>query len=137
MPLWKKKPKKVPQTSHVADGFTPSEKTLIGPGWSLKGRVYGKGQVVFQSRFEGEVDIQGRMTVDPLATVKGTVHVEEIHIHGTLEGTLEGSRTVVLEKTARVDGEVTTPRLQVDTGACLNGKVTMETPGTALKGQRK
>jgi cytoskeletal protein CcmA (bactofilin family) len=44
---------------------------------------------------------------------------------------------VTLEKSARVDGEVITPRLQMDTGARLNGNITMESPGTSLKGQRK
>jgi cytoskeletal protein CcmA (bactofilin family) len=137
MPFWKKKQKNAAPASHVEDGSTPFVKTLIGPGWRLKGRIYGKGQVVFQSRFEGEVDIQGCMTVDPPATVKGMFHAEEIHIYGTLEGGLEGSRTVALEKSARVDGDVTTPRLQMDTGARLNGKISMENTGTTLKGQRK
>ena len=137
MPFWKKKQKMAGQASNVGDGSAPSEKTIIGPGWCLKGRVYGKGQVVFQSTFEGELDIQGRMTVDTPATVKGMFRSEEIHIRGTLEGVLEGSRTVALEKSAKVDGEVTTPRLQVDSGARLNGKISMGKPGTAFKEQRK
>ena len=137
MPFWKKKQTKAAQKSNAQNGDTPSEKTLIGPGWCLKGRVYGKGQVVFQSTFEGELDIQGGMTVDTPATVKGMFRSEEIHIRGTLEGVLEGSRTVTLEKSAKVDGEVTTPRLQVDTGARLNGKISMKNPVATLKGQRK
>lgn len=137
MPFWKKKPKVAAEASNVQDGLTPSDKTLIGPGWHLKGRIYGKGQVVFQSMFEGELDIQGGMTIDTSATVKGMFRLEEIHIRGTLEGVLEASRMVTLEKSARVDGEVITPRLQMDKGAHLNGNITMESPGTSLKGQRK
>lgn len=137
MPFWKNKQKVVARASKADDGFTPSEKTLIGPGWRLKGRIYGKGQVVFQSMFEGELDIQGGMMVDTPATVKGMFRSEEIHIRGTLGGVLEGSRMVTLEKSARVEGEVITPRLQMDTGAHLDGKIRMENPGTSLKGQRK
>lgn len=137
MPFWKRKPKVAAEASNVKNGVTTSDKTLIGPGWHLKARVYGKGQVVFQSAFEGELDIQGGMTIDTSATVKGTFRSEEIHIRGTLEGVLQGSRMVVLEKSARVDGEVLTPRLQMDAGAYLNGSISMENPGTSLKGKRK
>jgi cytoskeletal protein CcmA (bactofilin family) len=137
MPFWKRKPKGAAEASIVKEGTTPSDKTLFGPGWRLKGRVYGKGQVVFQSTFEGELEIQGGMTVDTSATVKGMFRSEEIHIRGALEGVLEGSRMVVLEKSARVDGEVVTPRLQMDGGAHLNGSIAMASPGTVLKGQRK
>ena len=137
MPLWSKKPKVAGQTSNDGNGSTPSEKTVIGPGWCLKGRLYGKGQVVFQSTFEGELDIQGRMTIDTMAAVKGMFRSEETHIRGTLEGVLECSRMVALEKSARVDGDVITPRLQMDTGAYLNGKISMNNPGTSFKGQRE
>jgi len=137
MPLWKKKQKVAAQEPIGNDGVTPSERTLIGPGWHLKGRIYGKGQVVLQSTFEGELDIQGGMTVDTPATVKGMFRAEEIHIRGKLEGVLEGVRMVALEKSARVDGDVITPRVQMDAGAHLNGKVSMEKPEPSLKGQRK
>jgi len=137
MPFWKKKPKVAAEAANVQDGLAPSDKTVIGPGWHLKGRIYGKGQVVFQSTFEGELDIQGGMTVDTSATVKGMFRLEEIHIRGTLEGIIESSRMVTLEKSARVDGEVTTPRLQMETGAHLNGHIAMASSRTFLKGQRK
>ena len=68
MAFWSKKKK---GTARVENGDMPAEETLIGPGWRLKGRVYGKGTVVFQQAFEGELEIQGRLTIDPSAAVKG------------------------------------------------------------------
>jgi cytoskeletal protein CcmA (bactofilin family) len=43
---------------------------------------------------------------------------------------------VTLEASARVDGDVSTPRLQMVTGAYLNGNITMEAPQASLKRQR-
>ena len=126
MPLWKKKQKVSTTDPNTKGGAAPSEKTLIGPGWCLKGRIYGKGQVVVQSTFEGEMDLQGGVTVDTSATVKGMFRAEEFHIRGQLEGAMEGSRMIALESSARVDGEVTTPRLQMDAGAHLSGNVSMK-----------
>ena len=88
----------------------------------------GKGRWFFQQAFEGELEIQGRLTIDPSAAVKGMFRSEEIHIRGAVEGSLEGTRMVTLETSARVDGDVTTPRLQMMAGAYLNGNITMEGP---------
>jgi cytoskeletal protein CcmA (bactofilin family) len=92
--------------------------------------------VVFQQAFEGELEIQGRLTIDPSAAVKGMFRSEEIHVRGAVEGSLEGTRMVTLETSARVDGDVTTPRLQMVTGAYLNGNITMAAPQASLKRQR-
>jgi cytoskeletal protein CcmA (bactofilin family) len=137
MAFWSKKKEVTVPASRVGNDDRPTEETLIGPGWRLKGRVYGKGMVVFQQSFEGELEIQGRLTIDPSATVKGMFRSDEIHIRGVVDGTLEGTRMVKLEKSARVDGDVTTPRLQMATGAYLNGNITMEAPQASLKRQRK
>ena len=136
MAFWSKKKKSTIPAVRAENGDMPAEETLIGPGWRLKGRVYGKGTVVFQQAFEGELEIQGRLTIDPSAAVKGMLRSEEIHIRGAVEGSLEGTRMVTLETSARVDGDVTTPRLQMVTGAYLNGNITMEAPQASLKRQR-
>jgi len=136
MAFWSKKKKGTAPPARVENGDMPAEETLIGPGWRLKGRVYGKGTVIFQQAFEGELEIQGRLTIGPSAAVKGMFRSEEIHIRGAVEGSLEGTRMVTLETSARVDGDVTTPRLQMVTGAYLNGNITMEAPQASLKRQR-
>ncbi len=136
MVFWSKNKKSTTPAARVENGDMPAEETLIGPGWHLKGRVYGKGAVVFRQVFEGELEIQGRLTVDPSAAVKGMFRSEEIHIRGAVEGSLEGTRMVTLETSARVDGDVTTPRLQMTAGAYLNGNITMEAPQASLKRQR-
>jgi cytoskeletal protein CcmA (bactofilin family) len=136
MAFWSKKKKSTTPAARDQNGEMPAEETLIGQGWRLKGRVYGKGTVVFQQAFEGELEIQGRLTIDSSAAVKGMFRSEEIHIRGTVEGSLEGTRMVTLETSARVDGDVTTPRLQMMAGAYLNGNLTMEAPQASLKRQR-
>lgn len=136
MAFWSRKKKSTNPPARVENGDMPAEETLIGPGWRLKGRVYGKGTVVFQQAFEGELEIQGRLTIDPSAAVKGMFRSEEIHIRGEVEGSLEGTRMVTLETSARVDGDVTTPRLQMMAGAYLNGNITMDAPQASLKKQR-
>ncbi|GEM_PF-2993161 len=126
MVFWRSR-KKDKSTPSASEGrLNEAEQTLLGADWQVKGRIYGKGQVIFQSAFEGEMDIQGRVTVDSSADVKGNFCSEDIHIRGKVEGCLTCSRMVTLEETARFEGEMTTPQLQMEAGARLNGKITMD-----------
>ena len=113
---------------------TPADRTVMTPGWQVKGRIYGKGRVVIQSAYEGELEIQGPLIIESPATVKGFFRAEDIRVGGRLEGRLESSRGVHLEETARVDGQVQTPRLQMESGAQLNGDVAMPAHSAPAKG---
>ena len=113
----------------------PSDRTVLGPGWTFSGRVYGKGHVALQSVMEGELDLQGTLTLDSQATVKGTLRAEEVRLSGSFEGRLEGARLVVLEETARLEGDVVTRRLKMAGGARLNGQVDMASLTQSFRGQ--
>ena len=136
MVFWRKN--KQDQNKQPQPGKEPaaSGRTVLGQGWQLKGRIYGKGRVIIQSVFDGELEIQGRLTVDPTAKVTGSFRAEEIQIGGRLEGTVESSRILEVESTARVDGQVNAPRLQMEDGACLNAEVAMGKQGPGFKGLR-
>ena len=113
---------------------TLADRTVMTPGWQVKGRIYGKGRVIIQSAYEGELEIQGPLIIESPARVKGFFRAEDIRVGGRLEGRLESSRAVHLEETARVDGQVQTPRLQMASGAQLNGDVAMQELNASVKG---
>jgi cytoskeletal protein CcmA (bactofilin family) len=112
----------------------PADQTILTPGWQVKGRVYGKGRVIIHSTFDGELEIQGSLIIESDATVKGFFRAEDIRVGGCLEGRLESSHAVHLEETARVDGQVKTPRLQMELGAQLNGDVAMQKQSASFQG---
>lgn len=136
MVFWRKN--KQDQNEQPQPGKEPasSDRTVLGQGWQLKGRIYGKGRVIIQSVFDGELEIQGRLTVDPTAKVTGSFRAEEIQIGGRLDGTVESSHILKLERTARVDGQVNPPRLQMEDGARLNAEVVMGKQGAGFQGLR-
>ena len=113
---------------------TPADRTVMSPGWQVKGRIYGKGRVIIQSAYEGELEIQGPLIIESPARVKGFFRAEDIRVGGRLEGRLESSRGVHLEETARVDGQVQAPRLHMESGAQLNGEVAMPARDASVKG---
>jgi cytoskeletal protein CcmA (bactofilin family) len=132
---WRKKSSSKNTKQTEADRrSTPADRTVMTPGWQIKGRIYGKGRVIIQSAYEGELEIQGPLIIESPATVKGFFRAEDIRVGGRLEGRLESSRGLHLEETARVDGQVQTPRLQMELGAQLNGDVAMQAHNASFKG---
>ena len=130
----KKKVSKNTKQTEADRRSTPADRTVMSPGWQVKGRIYGKGRVIIQSAYEGELEIQGPLSIESPATVKGFFRAEDIRVGGRLEGRLESSRGVHLEETARVDGQVQTPRLHMASGAQLNGEVAMPAHNASVKG---
>ena len=123
--LWRKAPRQDTAPSRDAARAVPSARTVLRSGWDFKGRVYGKGEIVLQSAFEGELDLQGRVILERTGTAKGTLRADDIQIGGRVEGVLESTRRVVLESAARMEGDVATPRREMAEGAHLNGRVDM------------
>lgn len=121
----RKKDRETAASSGSVGPAAASGGTVLGPGWTFTGRVYGKGHVAVQSVVEGEVDLQGTVTLGSQAMVKGMLRAEEVRLSGSFEGRLEGARLVALEETARLEGDVVTRRLEMAAGARLNGQVDM------------
>jgi len=132
---WRRKSTaKIVEQTETDRRSTPADRTLMTPGLQVKGRIYGKGRVIIQCAYEGELEIQGSLMIESPAVVKGFFRAEDIRVGGRLEGRLESSHSVHLEETARVDGDVQTPRLQMASGAQLNGDVAMQERNAPSKG---
>ena len=127
----KKADKTLPGGGAMSAG--PAGETVLGPGWHFTGRIYGKGHVVIQSAVEGELDLQGTVSIEGQGRIKGMLRAEEVRLSGRFEGRMEAARRVVLEATARMEGDVVARRLQMAAGARLNGQVDMQSLTQSFK----
>jgi len=59
------------------------------------------------------------------STVTGNVHAAQITVLGTVKGNIHASRVVRLSHTARVFGDIRTPRLELEEGARVVGRMTV------------
>ena len=98
-----------------------------------------EGSLVFQEpvslrisgRFEGTLETRGQLTIGEKAQVHAEIIGEEITVAGRVEGKILAKRSLRIVPPAVVKGEVTTPILQVEAGARLEGSVRMgEIPTT-------
>ncbi len=97
----------------------------LGPGDSLEGKLTYAGSVNVQGRAEGELHIGGNVDVASGATVKASIEGANVTVRGEVEGPLTAHDKLFLGKSARLSGDITVKRLQVEDGASLNGHVRM------------
>ena len=74
---------------------------------------------------KGEINLKGAVIVTPTGVVKGPIMADVIQVAGCVEGNAVARDHVCLEKTGSLEGDMTTPSLEVEAGGQLNGRSTM------------
>lgn len=92
-----------------------------------------QGSLVFQEpvnlrisgRFEGTLETRGELTVGEKAQVRADIHGDSIIIAGRVDGKVVAKRFLKIIAPAVVKGDISTPVLQVEPGAQLQGMIQM------------
>jgi len=98
-------------------------KFTLGSADSLEGKLTYAGSINVQGRVEGELRIGGNIEVSSGATVKALVDASSVTLRGDVEGPVTAREKVVLGRSAKLNGDITAKRLQIEDGASLNGHV--------------
>jgi cytoskeletal protein CcmA (bactofilin family) len=96
--------------------------TVVDAAGTIQGKLGGRDARIL-GKFEGEIELTGRLHVGEGARVDGKVKVDTAEIGGEYKGELSARSVLLLEK-ARVEGALTTEMLAVREGAQLNASVT-------------
>ena len=97
--------------------------SVIGRGAVVRGNVRGEGSLEIFGRVEGDVNVNGDVVLGDSAVVRGNVTGAELSVAGTVQGDLRGTQGVMLERGARVVGDLSAPRIGVAPGALVRGTV--------------
>lgn len=94
---------------------------VIGEEASFSGKFKGQDLTVL-GRFEGEIEIRGRLRVGPKGLAKAKVRATAADVEGEIEGDVR-CESLSLMPTARVRGTITAKRLAVQEGALVEGSI--------------
>jgi len=103
-----------------------SQSSVIGAGTIVRGNVEGDGSLEIFGRVEGDVSMGGDVVVGETGAVRGNVSGEKISVHGAVQGDLRGADAVLLERGAKVVGDLSAPRIGIANGALMRGAVRTE-----------
>ena len=94
----------------------------------IKGDLSAREDVVIAGRVEGSISVEGhRLLVEPGGQVAADVVAKDVVIAGTVTGSVVAEERIELRSTARVEGELSAPRIAIADGATLSGRVDTST----------
>ncbi len=104
---------------------TPPEAviSIIGSGMRLEGSTETDGSVRIEGAVRGNVRAGKSVVVGKDGVVDGSIYTQDAVIAGRVSGGIHAESRLELQATSVVDGEVEAPRMQVDEGAQLQGRV--------------
>ena len=105
------------QSDHVS-GF-------LDKGTNMTGELEFAGTLRIDGNFQGSISTADNLVIGEHAVVHANIKVGEIEIHGQFFGTVEAKGRVEVFPSGRVRGDIHTPTLCVNPGACLDGGIRM------------
>ncbi len=99
-------------------------RSVLGPSLVFKGELSAEEDLDIQGRIEGSINHSNRaLTVRPKGYVKADIRARMITVEGTVEGDLFGDEKVIIRSSARVRGNIVSPRVKLEEGANIRGSI--------------
>ena len=106
---------------------------FIDQGSEFEGKLVFKDTVRIDGRFRGEISSENTLIVGETGEIEASIRSKTVAVSGSVIGDIMAGTKVVLHKTARVQGNITTGSLVVEDGAEPDGQVKMGKAAGNLK----
>ena len=130
--MWKRDEADAPAGSHqnpppsTAIGRDADDKLIMNLGKSvmIKGELSGSEDLTLYGRMEGSVKLpEFTLTIGPEADIRAEISAKTVVIMGGVTGNVFAGEKVEIRSTGSVTGDIASPRLAIQDGACMRGKV--------------
>ena len=112
------------------------KESLIASDLTIEGKIEGSGSVRIAGKFNGDVNVQGDLTIESGAKLTGAVRANVVIVAGELEGNIEGAVRVDLQQSGVITGDVKAGSLTVAAGARMRGQAVFGWEDERSKGNR-
>ena len=114
--------KSVPEPRAVAPA--PSNVSRIGAGLKIQGEISGTADLYIDGDVQGKIRVSSAsVTVGPNGRVQAEIDARQISVEGSVQGNLKASERSHFGASSKFAGSVSSPRIGIDDGANLRGKI--------------
>jgi len=99
--------------------------TIIGEGFVINGELTGSSVVRIDGKVIGNVRTDGGVILGEKGTVIGDLETTYAIIYGVINGKVKANQ-LQIKRTGKVDGDIKTETLEIESGAQYNGKLEMK-----------
>lgn len=124
----------------LADLATPGgrpEADAVGAGLTFRGELAGDGDFHIAGRFEGDINVTGRVLVGEGAELDANINARAIVVGGTVRGNLSATTRVEILPTGTLTGTLRTGSFSAADGAAVKGEIWIERPGDGRSPERR
>ncbi|HMR55642.1 MAG TPA: polymer-forming cytoskeletal protein [Candidatus Doudnabacteria bacterium] len=104
--------------------------TVVGPSVKIQGDLNSEGNIRIEGSVLGKVNTTQSVHIGEAAVIQADMQAGNAIIAGQVQGNIKVSGNLILQATARVNGDVACAVLRVEDGALFSGKCNMK--GAAL-----
>jgi cytoskeletal protein CcmA (bactofilin family) len=125
-PVLKREPEHIMDTASQAPRRVAprdAKESIVAADITITGKIVGAGHVRIAGRFEGDVHIDGNLTVEQGAKITGGIRADSVAIAGEVDGNIENAAKVELLSTGVLNGDLKAGTLTVAAGSRMRGRV--------------
>jgi cytoskeletal protein CcmA (bactofilin family) len=109
-------------------------RAVLGSGLALRGEITGEGDFHIYGRFEGEIDVSGRVVVSEAAQVDANINAASILIAGKVRGNLSAATHLDILPTGVLTGTLKAGSFSAAEGSSVKGEIWLERAEPARAG---
>lgn len=118
---------RAPSTAHGAStAMSPGKGSTLGASVRVKGDLVADEDLVIQGQVEGSVLHLRSLTIGAQGRIHGEIRARRIIVQGSVDGNLYALESVTLQSGSTVRGDVFAPKVAIDEGARLSGRIDMD-----------
>lgn len=124
-----KKESEEPKKTTVS-GATSGALNALVKGTTVEGTLRCENDLRVDGTIKGKLSCQSKVIIGPTGVVEGEIRCQNAVIEGRFKGVLQVTELLNVRETAEVEGDITTSKLLVQSGARFNVSCKMETGST-------
>jgi len=117
-----------PRAASPAAAPAAGATTVVARASRFEGVLSGSGDILVEGELRGEISATGNVTVAEAGRVTADVHARNLTVAGAVDGDLAATERIELAASAKVQGNLTSPRILIRDGATFEGQVFMKQP---------
>jgi cytoskeletal protein CcmA (bactofilin family) len=99
--------------------------TILSRDIDFIGTLNFEKSFLIRGKVSGEIKARGLLLIDEEAVVNADINTSKVIIRGQVKGDVTASEKVEIDATGKLEGNVTSPEIFMETGCVFNGRCRM------------
>ncbi|MFV0445426.1 MAG: polymer-forming cytoskeletal protein [Planctomycetaceae bacterium] len=100
----------------------PQSQNYVSAGTIIEGNIISHEDLRLDGKVKGDIKTSARLWLGTESVIEGNILAAEADVAGRITGTVESKGLLVIKSTCRIEGDIITKSLNVESGSSFNGR---------------